>query len=230
MSGIKDVIIGLDTSSSPLVAVVERGGKKYASRRKGVKQERLLFPVLKQLLTKAGADLTHTAKVPIIRGPGRFTGIRISLTFASMLKYLSGAKVYGTTVFEAVRLQVAASKRFLTWKAQNPSGSLAVVLHAFREEYFLQIFNAQSEAPQWLSREELLARLAARKEPLFVAGADKEHTPLEALLEGRYPLADFKDCIVRPETLVAIAQNEAYQKDALEPLYLKPARFELLGK
>lgn len=35
MPGIKDVIIGLDTSSSPLVAVVERGGKKYASRRKG---------------------------------------------------------------------------------------------------------------------------------------------------------------------------------------------------
>ena len=140
MPGIKDVIIGLDTSSSPLVAVVERGGKKYASRRKGVKQERLLFPVLKQLLTKAGADLTHTAKVAIIRGPGRFTGIRISLTFASMLKYLSGAKVYGITVFEAVRLQVAASKRFLTWKAQNPAGSLAVVWHAFREEYFLQIF------------------------------------------------------------------------------------------
>lgn len=230
MPGIKDVIIGLDTSSSPLVAVVERGGKKYASRRKGVKQERLLFPVLKQLLTKAGADLTHTAKVAIIRGPGRFTGIRISLTFASMLKYLSGAKVYGITVFEAVRLQVAASKRFLTWKAQKPAGSLAVVWHAFREEYFLQIFNAQSEAPQWLSREELLARLAARKEPLFVAGTDKEHTPLETLLEGRYTLADFKDCIVRPETLVAVAQNDAYQKDALEPLYLKPARFELLGK
>ena len=139
MPGIKDVIIGLDTSSSPLVAVVERGGKKHASRRKGVKQERLLFPVLKQLLTKAGADLTHTAKVAIIRGPGRFTGIRISLTFASMLKYLSWAKVYGITVFEAVRLQVAASKRFLTWKAQNPAGALAVGWHAFREEYFLQI-------------------------------------------------------------------------------------------
>ena len=69
MPGIKDVIIGLDTSSSPLVAVVERGGKKYASRRKGVKQERLLFPVLKRCVNE---NSNSTNLLPRANhGPGR---------------------------------------------------------------------------------------------------------------------------------------------------------------
>ena len=215
MPGVKNVIIGLDTSSSPLLALVEKEGKIYSSHRKGIKQEKLLFPVLKKLLDKQQSCLSDTQKVVIVRGPGRFTGIRIALTFASMLKYLSGAQVYGVTVFEAVKEQVLASKAFKKWKAQNPSGVLAVVLHAFREEYFLQFFTPRPQAPQWLSCEELLARLSACK---------------ESLLQGRWPLADFKDCLVRPDTLAALARREDLRNDALEPLYLKPARFELLGK
>lgn len=230
MPGVKNVTIGLDTSSSPLLAVVEKEGKICSSRRKGVKQERLLFPVLQKLLAKQQAQLSDVKKVVIVRGPGRFTGIRIALTFASMLKYLNGAQVYGVTMFEAVKEQVMASKTFKNWQAQNPSGVLAVVLHAFREEYFLQFFTPQEQAPQWLSCEELLERLSACKEPVFVAGADKEHTPLSGLLGEHWPLADFKDCLVRPDTLAALSAREDLCTNALDPLYLKPARFELLGK
>ena len=35
------------------------------------------------------------------------------------------------------------------------------------------------------------------------------------------------DSHVRPQTLLEMAADPAYEKDALEPLYLKPARFEL---
>ncbi len=230
MPGVKDLVIGLDTSTSPFLAAVSRGGKGYSSRRKGVYQERLLFPVLKRLLGKAGCGLEQTGKVVIVRGPGRFTGIRMSLTFASMLKYLSGAKVYGVTVFEAVREQVLSSRKFKSWKKANPSGVLAVVLHAFREEYFLQCFTDKAQEPAWLSREELLERLASRREPLFLAGTDKDRAPLDALTGGRWPLADFKDCVVRADTLTAMADRAEFESNALEPLYLKPARFELLGK
>lgn len=230
MPGGKNVIIGLDTSSSPLLAVVECGGKICFSRRKGVKQERILFPVLKRLLDKQSARLSDTKKVVIVRGPGRFTGIRIALTFASMLQYLNQAKIYGVTVFEAVKEQVFASKSFKKWQEQNPAGVLAVVLHAFREEYFLQFFTPQAQAPQWLSVPELWARLESCEKPLFIAGVDKERTPLDGLLGGRWPLADFKDCTVRPDTLASLAEREDLLQNALEPLYLKPARFELLGK
>lgn len=219
----------MDTSASPLLLAVEKDGTIYAARRKGIKQEKLLFPVLRMLLAKAQAGLPDVSRIFIIRGPGRFTGIRIALTFASMMQMLNKTAVRGATLFEVLRAQVTTSRSFQAWQRTNPSGALAVVLHAFREEYFLQIFDTQNAGPQWLSREELLARLSAYPAPLFVAGTGKDFVPLDTLLGHTYPLAAYKDCRVQAKTLVAMAQDETWAKNALEPLYLKPARFELEG-
>lgn len=221
------VSIILDTSHSPLLMAVEKDGQVFSSRRSGIKQEKLLFPVLHALLAKAGAQLTDVSRIFIIRGPGRFTGIRISLTFASMLRMLNGCDVKGATIFEVLERQVTACKAYQTWKQKNPTGAVAIVLHAFREEYFLQIFDAKQSAPQWLNREELLAQLAAQTRPLFVAGTDKEFTPLTDLLDGKYTLAPQPVCRVQAKTLLKLLQESKWSKDALEPLYLKPARFEL---
>lgn len=228
MSRGKEIILGLDTSNSPLLAAVSDGVKTASRRRKGVKQEKLLFPALEGALKKLNAELADVKTVFVVRGPGRFTGIRISLTFASMMHALNGTAVRGATLFEVIHKQAAASKRFTEWKKKNPSGVLAVILHAFREEYFLQFFDAANSAPKWLSREELLAQLATYDRPLFAAGSDKDGFPLDELLDGKYAQADDRDCTVRPETLLAMAQDPRYDKDALEPLYLKPARFELV--
>ena len=102
-----------------------------------------------------------------------------------------------------------------------------MVLHAFREEYFLQFFDDRNEGPVWLSKEQLLERLARRKEPLYCAGTDKNGVSLVELLGDACRLAPMADSHVRPQTLLEMAADPAYEKDALEPLYLKPARFEL---
>lgn len=217
----------MDTSSSPLLLALEKDGRLYTARRSGIKQEKLLFPVLRGLLAKAHADLPDISRIFIIRGPGRFTGIRIALTFASMMQMLNKTGVRGATLFEVLRAQVGASRAFKTWQKNNPSGGVAIVLHAFREEYFLQIFDAKNTGPQWLGREELLARLCAYPAPLFVAGTDKDFAPLNELLGNAYPLAAYKDCRVQAKTLVQLSQQDGWAQNALEPLYLKPARFEL---
>lgn len=224
----KQVTLAMDTSSSPLLLVLEKDGKRFVARRKGIKQEKLLFPVLNALLAKAGAELADIGRIFIIRGPGRFTGIRISLTFASMMKYLNHTEVRGATMFEAVHFQAQSSRAFQAWQKQHPDGALVVVLHAFREEYFLQIFDEQHAGPAWLSREELLKRLAEYGRPLYVAGTDKEGTSLAGLLGNAYPLADEKVCKLQPARFLAMACGDGWEKDALEPLYLKPARFELI--
>lgn len=228
MQSRKPVILGLDTSGAPLLIALEKDGKIYARRRKGVKQERLLFPAVNSALSAAGAELKDVKRIFIVRGPGRFTGIRISLTFASMLKYLNQTEVRGATLFEVLRRQVTASKKFLNWRKANPAGALAVVLHAFREEYFLQIFDGQNNPPAWLSREELLRRLSGYRAPLMLAGSDKNGAPLAELTGSGYAYADDKDCFVSPAALVQMAQDDSLAQDALEPLYLKPARFELV--
>lgn len=228
MQSRKKIILGLDTSGAPLLVALEKDGKVFARRRKGIKQERLLFPAVNSALQAAGAELKDIGRIFIVRGPGRFTGIRISLTFASMLKYLNNTEVRGATLFEILRRQVTSSKTFLTWQKAHPQGALAVVLHAFREEYFLQIFDGKNAGPAWLSREELLARLDGYKAPLMLAGSDKNNAPLAGLTGTKYAYADEKDCFVRPATLAAMAKDDSLAQDALEPLYLKPARFELV--
>ncbi len=217
----------MDTSHAPLLLAVEKGGQLFTARRAGIKQERLLFPVLNRLLAKAGAELSDVSRIFIIRGPGRFTGIRIALTFASMLQMLGNCEVKGATLFEVIYRQVLAARTYKMWQQAHPSGVVAVVLHAFREEYFLQIFDEQKAAAQWLSRSELLAALAAYPYPLFIAGTDKEFSPLTQLLGEKYTLAPENVCRVHARTLVQLAQEKKWTKSALEPLYLKPARFEL---
>lgn len=222
------VIIGLDTSGSPLLVAAQTAEKKLSRRQKGIKQERLLFPLLTRTLGACGAKLQDVKKICIVRGPGRFTGIRIALTFASMMKYLSHAEVYGATLFEILRRQVVSSATFKRFLKNHPSGMLGIVLHAFREEYFLQIFDGADSRPMWLSREELLRHLADYPAPLLLAGTDKNGSSLDVLTENKYPLAAWADCRVRPQTLLALAQDESLKSNALEPLYLKPARFELI--
>ena len=222
------VTLVLDSSASPLTVAVEKDGRIYTGRKNGIKQEKLLFPLLQKVLGKIPAQLRDVKQIFIIRGPGRFTGIRIALTFASMMQYLNKATVKGATVFEVVARQVQARRYFKEWKKQHPTGVLAVVLHAFREEYFLQFFDDHNKGPQWLSREELLAQLKAYPAPLLVAGSDKDFTSLTDLLGKKYTLADDKDGRVQPRTLLALCREEKYAQNALEPLYLKPARFELV--
>ena len=229
MQSSKSVILGLDTSASPLLIAAEASNQIFSRCQKGIKQERLLFPLMQRTLSACGARLQDVKKICIVRGPGRFTGIRIALTFASMMKYLNQAEVYGATLFEILRRQVVASATFKRFLKKNPAGVIGVVLHAFREEYFLQIFDGTNRGPQWLSREELLAQLAAYPAPLLLAGTDKNGETLAALTEERYPLAAPADCRVRPQTLVALAQEASFKQEALEPLYLKPARFELIN-
>lgn len=228
MQSSKKLILAIDTSSSPLLLAAGNGEKIFSVRKSGVKQERLLFPSLEKLLQKADAQMQDIGKIFLIRGPGRFTGIRISLTFASMLQYLNETEVYGATMFEVLHEQAKSSSFYADWKKKNPSGSIAVVLHVFREEYFLQFFDEDNQPPVWVSKEELLNKLAAYSRSVYVTGFDKDRTSLDLLLGEKYYLAPFKDCLPQPQTLLHMAMQTRYKQNALEPLYLKPARFELV--
>ena len=225
------VNLGLCTSGSRLKVAVAAGGKVFQAQKKIFNQEQALFGLAGRELARAGADLGSVDAVCAVRGPGRFTGIRISLTLAGALKAMAGAEVYTATLFEVLALQAFEHKTF----GRSGLRRIAVLLHAFKDEYFCQFFAAgkglklpkPEGGPVWLKAEELKKLLAA--ETGYYAIGDSEEDPaVYGLLPAGRPAAPKAVSKVVPGYIIKAAL--ASKNKTLKPLYLKPAKYELENK
>jgi tRNA A37 threonylcarbamoyladenosine modification protein TsaB len=185
---------------------------------------------VRRALAGAGAELRGVTAVCAARGPGRFTGIRISLTVAGALKAMAGAAVYTATLFEILALQAAESRHFRRWSLSG--GRVAVLLHAFKDEYFCQFFTAlpgarpvAEGAPVWLKAEGIKELLAAARGPLYVVADAEEDPGVYALVPAQAARAPAAISKVLPAYIIKAAL--AYKNRTLKPLYLKPAKYEL---
>ncbi len=223
------IILGLCTSGARLKVSVLAGGRFLQAQKKVFNQERVLFALVKRELKKAGAELRGVKTVCAARGPGRFTGIRISLTLAGALKALSGARIYTATLFEILALQAFESAHLRAWSGKGGT-RLAVLLHAFKDEYFCQFFTAgklplPEGEPVWLKEEELRKLLSGQGAPLY-AIADAEESPgIYGLLPVSAVKAPLSLSKIMPPYIIKAAL--AYKNMTLKPLYLKPAKYEV---
>lgn len=222
-------VIGLCTAASRLKLAVSVGGRTIEAQRKVFNQERVLFSFLKKKLSAAGGTLAGTELVCAVRGPGRFTGIRISLTLAATLKALAGARVLTATLFEVLALQAAECADFRRRKAAGP---LAVLLHAFKDEYFLQFFRTGKSGPPrpegppaWLPEEGARSALAARGAGLYMIADEEEKPGIYSLAPSGSFRAPASLSRVLPGYIIKAAK--AGNNSSLTPLYLKPAKYEL---
>lgn len=219
----------LDSSSTPLMAVLFSDGKIHAASKDGIKQEELLFPLLNRLYKKAGKTLRQTKNFFFIKGPGRFTGIRIGVTLASVLAEINGTNIASADIFNVLAPAVLESADFKKWQTKNPRGKAVIVLPAFREEYFVSFVGENN--PKWLNIEDLNKELSAQKVPLFLAGWAGAKEPLKKYFGKNFAYS--KTNFLTPEMLLNSAQKylgTQTKEETLTPLYLKPARFELCGK
>ncbi len=224
-----DLTLMLDSSSTPLLAVLFSEGKIYSAAKDGIKQEELLFPLLNRLYKKAGKQFKDTKNFFFIKGPGRFTGIRIGVTLASMLAEINGTNIASADIFNVLAPAILESADFKKWQAKNLKGKAVIILPAFREEYFVCFVG--SNVPTWLSIEDLNKELLAQKVPLFLAGWAGAKEPLKKYFGKNYTYS--KTNFLTPEILLAAAKKylgTQTKEEVLTPLYLKPARFELCGK
>lgn len=219
------ITAGLCTCGTRLKAAALAGKKTAQAQKKVFNQEKYLFALLKKVL--GGKGLRDVGTVCAARGPGRFTGIRIALTLAGTLKALSGARVYTATLFEILAVQAADTAHF----KKSGLKRIAALLHAFKDEYFCQFFDAAGKLPRpagepaWLKAEELKALLAAQPEA-FYAVADAEEEPgIYGLLPGGAVKA--KPAVSKIIPAYVIKAALAYKNPTLKPLYLKPAKYEI---
>ncbi|MCX5783940.1 MAG: tRNA (adenosine(37)-N6)-threonylcarbamoyltransferase complex dimerization subunit type 1 TsaB, partial [Elusimicrobia bacterium] len=198
------ITLAIDTCGDTLkIAARYPDGKIKTASKKHIKQEEYLFPLIKKLL--GVNQLKDISKIAVLRGPGRFTGIRIGLTFANLMNRLNGSKVSAPTTFEALAFQTVQTKAFLDWTQKNPRGEIACVIHAFRDEFFCQLFSAKAtsaDEPKWFALEELNKYLSSQKNPLYCVGWGGREVALEGFIVGNYCFAPQKHCALKPSSII----------------------------
>jgi len=268
---------GICTSGSRVKLSALSAAKFYSVSKKARNQEKVLFSMFDRLLdglrsfgpgTAAdvstntsidagkkpkgrrgcGARLTDISTLCVITGPGRFTGLRVGLTLASVLKTLAGIRVYSSTLFEILASQAASSKEFRAWAAGKKDPRIVALVHAFKDEYFCQTFKVTGhrsqvtslksqaasfkckplDVPRWFKDVEIAVYLAGQGSELFFIADAEEKEDIYSLVPPGHEKAPARLSKILPDFV--IKTGLALKNRDLAPLYLKPAKYELNDK
>lgn len=97
------LILSFDTSAAHCAAALVRGGQVIASQAKETHkgQAETLGPMVTKVLAVTGKSILDVTHIGVGIGPGNFTGIRISVSFARGLSLALGCPAIGINSFEA---------------------------------------------------------------------------------------------------------------------------------
>jgi tRNA threonylcarbamoyladenosine biosynthesis protein TsaB len=193
-------ILAVDATGEVLSIALEAGGKVYAARKSGKRpHDETLLPAVESVLKRAKISWDDLEAVAAASGPGRFTGIRIGLSFASIL----GMKLK-IPALALSRLEAAAEK--------SGANDVLAALPGWKNEVYHQRFRrqksvlvAQGEAV-WTAPEAWpQVRAAAETIGLSVAYADTDAADLLPVAHRRL---------------------KSGKMPPFAPFYLKPAGYE----
>ncbi|MCX5795469.1 MAG: tRNA (adenosine(37)-N6)-threonylcarbamoyltransferase complex dimerization subunit type 1 TsaB [Elusimicrobia bacterium] len=193
-------LFAIDTTGAELSLALQTEGRLFSfSRELAAPNDETLLPQAQRLLKKAGLAWKDLDAVVAASGPGRFTGIRIGMSFAAVLARRLGIPALAVSRFEALA-------------AKTPGRLVCAVLPGWRDEMFYQLFRRArpAAAPVWASAQEW----SQAKAEMASRGAVLAQTAVRA-----------QDLLPCAERLLRRKRRPRF-----EPLYLKPASYELKHK
>ena len=218
-------ILGFDTATSACSAAVWEDGRIAARRFEPMSrgQSERLMPMVREVLSEAGADFPDLDLLAVTTGPGAFTGLRIGLAAARGMALAGDLACFGVTTLDAVAAGVSETER--------QKANVLVVLDTKRAEVYAQAFRSDlrplSEAQALMPAD--LATLTANGEGdanrVLVAG-DGAGQVIQALKDkGIEAILSTAPGVPDAATVAAIAA-ERWSSDQpaepLRPLYLRP--------
>ena len=218
-------ILGFDTATSACSAAVWEDGRITARRFEPMSrgQSERLIPMVREVLSEAGADFPDLDLLAVTTGPGAFTGLRIGLAAARGMALAGDLACFGVTTLDAVAAGVSETER--------QKANVLVVLDSKRAEVYAQAFRSDlrplSEAQALMPAD--LAALMANGEGdadrVLVAG-DGAGQVIQALKDkGIEAVLSTAPGVPDAATVAAIAA-ERWSPDQpaepLRPLYLRP--------
>lgn len=199
---------------------------------RGERATEILAPALQQICSTFDLEPSGFRRIACVRGPGSFTGIRLTLTTAAALRRTGTARLAGLDHMQALAT-TAAMQRGLLYGAR-----IWVLTHARRDLVHFQPFVSYGPVipAQPLQPVELLApavalsRMAGYQEDSWACGSGLARYPRlfapektgqgPAALPSCTPLATLQ-C---PDTaaLCLLARHGDYFAEDIEPLYVRP--------
>ncbi len=214
------LLAGISCYSSYLKISVKTDKKALSYSKKVINFDNLMVLQLEKMTRQLGFDFGDIKTLCIVRGPGRFTAIRSVYTFASVYKAISGCRVFGIDVFDCLVYNL--------FIYDSSDKDVAVILHAFRDEYYLSFYSFSS------------GRIIRKKEPvwLFFEDAVKEIDGFKGVVitdmeEFSTEMSRFKSLNFAPPSVSKIIPSHIIDSAVyfglqnFQPIYLKPAKFEL---
>ncbi|GAB4029711.1 MAG: hypothetical protein Fur0012_04470 [Elusimicrobiota bacterium] len=212
--------LGLCTCLKKLSLSVSGRGKIFTRSVEYLNQEEIIFPEIKKLASKAGGSFRDFATIVSVNGPGRFTGMRISYTLASVYSMLSGARVYAASVLDCLAYNVFS---YIPQQAQ-----IAAISRAFKDEFYLAFYEVKkgrlrtSSQIFWLKDKELSVKLKGFEG--LIVGEKEDYEEIYSVVPPGVKTAEERISRIMPEKIVETGIYFA-RKD-FKPLYIKPAKYE----
>ena len=124
------MILGIDCSNGLNLIFFDKRKIYYNyNNYKITNTSEILVTKIENSLEKINKNYNDFSKIIIINGPGSFTGIRCSITFAKMMRISLSIPIYGYTKFELANF-------FLKTKLQNKNIKKRIFLHYQGENFF----------------------------------------------------------------------------------------------
>lgn len=193
-------ILAVDVTGEAVSVALDADGKLCAARKSGKRpHDETLLPIVESVLKRAKLSYDDLDAVAAASGPGRFTGIRIGLSFASIL----GMKLK-IPALSLSRLEAAAEK--------SGADEVLAALPGWKNEVYSQRFRRKKDA------------LVPAGEAAWTAPEEWPRVRAEA--EGNGLTVAYGDTDAADLLPVARRRLKAKKIPPFAPFYLKPAGYE----
>lgn len=196
----------------------------FSSTVEFLNQEEIIFDEIEKLAFKAGGSFSDFSVIVSVRGPGRFTGMRISYTLAKVYLACRKINVYGLSVHDCLAYNAYS---FCTFGGKE---TLACISRAFKDEFYLSYYfiyekKLERKSPIfWLKQEDLAKRL--EKHRGLIIGEKKDYLDIYSLCPSRATIAADSISSILPEKIIEAGLY--FNEKEISPIYAKPAKYEKL--
>jgi len=171
-------ILAVDATGDVLSVAVGAHELKRAAK----KHDEALLPLVERLLKKAGLKWSDLDAIAAASGPGRFTGIRIGMSFAAAAGF-------------QLKIPALAISRLAAAAGRSKAGRVLGALPGWKDEVYAQAYRKgkASGAATWTAPQDWPAFRAAAEEKGFevaygdTAAADLLPVARACLLAGKIP-------------------------------------------